>query len=268
MSDAKLAKAEAHNHPYHLVNPSPWPAVGSLAAFLTAFGAVQWWHGGTALIFGAGIALVLITMFAWWRDVIREAQVDHAHTPVVRHGLRVGMGLFLASEVMFFVAFFWAFFNSGFLVNPSIKQWPPANIVPMETWGIPFLNTLILLSSGLAVNWAHHSLLVNDRRGMARGLALAVALGAIFLSLQVYEYGHAAFSFREGVYPSIFYMATGFHGFHVFVGTCFLAVVLFRTWRGDFSPQAHVGFEAAAWYWHFVDVVWIFLFVWVYWWGA
>ncbi len=255
-------------HPYHLVNPSPWPALGALAAFVLAFGAVHWWHGGTPLIMVAGFALVLTTMVVWWRDVVHEAQVEQVHTDVVRHGLRVGVGLFIASEVMFFVAFFWAFFNSGLLVNPSIKQWPPANIEPMETWGIPFLNTLILLSSGLAVNWAHHSLRQGDRRGLAQGLGLAIVLGFSFLGLQAYEYGHAAFHFRDGIFPSVFYMATGFHGFHVFVGACFLTVNFLRVLNGHFTPAQHVGFEASAWYWHFVDVVWIFLFVWVYWWGS
>lgn len=256
------------DHPYHLVNPSPWPIVGAVAAFMMAYGAVQYFHGGTHWIMVAGIALVLFTMAAWWRDVIHEANVDHAHTAVVQHGLRVGMALFITSEVMFFVAFFWAYFNAGLQVNPLVTEWPPEGIQPLETWDIPFLNTLILLSSGLTVNWAHHSLKHGNRGNLVRGLALTVALGAIFLTLQAIEYGHAAFAFKDGVYPSVFYMATGFHGFHVFVGVCFLTVNLVRAIRGDFTPRQHVGFEAAAWYWHFVDVVWIFLFIWVYWWGG
>ncbi len=268
MSEGQQAHGETAPHPYHLVNPSPWPALGALAAFIITTGAVHWFQGGSYLFMVAGFLLVLFTMAVWWRDVIREAQVERAHTTAVRHGLRVGMGLFIASEVMFFVAFFWAFFNSGLLINPGVTQWPPANIEPLETWNIPFLNTLILLSSGLAVNWAHHALRHGDRKGLWQGLALAVVLGFTFLSLQAYEYGHAAFAFKEGVFPSVFYMATGFHGFHVFVGATFLLVNLVRALRGDFTPEQHVGFEAAAWYWHFVDVVWIFLFVWVYWWGS
>jgi cytochrome c oxidase subunit 3 len=255
-------------HPYHLVNPSPWPFVGAVAAFVTAYGAVTYFHDRAQpwwLL--AGLALVIATMIGWWRDVIREAQVEHAHTEVVRHGLRVGMALFIASEVMFFAAFFWAFFNAALGVNPSVTEWPPKGIEVLHTWTIPFLNTLILLSSGLAVNWAHHGLRENNRRSLKLGLLLAVVLGAVFLTLQMVEYGEAAFGFTEGVYPTVFYMATGFHGFHVFVGLCFLAVCLGRSLRGDFTPNHHVGFEAAAWYWHFVDVVWIFLFVWVYWWG-
>jgi len=254
-------------HPYHLVEPSPWPAVGSSAAFVLAVGGVQYMKGGQAWIMILGFLLVLFTMLMWWRDVIHEARVDRAHTEVVRHGLRVGMGLFIASEVMFFVAFFWAFFNASLGVNPQVEAWPPANIEPLGTWDLPFFNTLILLSSGLTLNWAHHALREGNRRDMIRGLALTVLLGVIFLTCQMLEYGHAAFGFKDGVYPSVFYMATGFHGFHVFVGVCFLAVNLIRTLRGHFNPDHHVGFEAAAWYWHFVDVVWIFLFVWVYWWG-
>jgi len=215
----------------------------------------------------AGVVVVLATMALWWRDVIREAQVQHAHTAPVRHGLRVGMVLFIASEVMFFVAFFWAFFDAATLTDPSVTEWPPKGIEPLHTWSIPFFNTLILLSSGLAVNHAHHALRRNERSTVARFLALAVVLGLTFLCLQAYEYAGAAFGFTQGIYPSVFYMATGFHGFHVFVGACFLTVNFFRARRGDFTPEQHVGFEAAAWYWHFVDAVWLFLFVWVYWWG-
>jgi cytochrome c oxidase subunit 3 len=254
-------------HPYHLVDPSPWPALGAVAAFLTAFGAVAFFHDrGKPWIMAAGFVLVVATMALWWRDVVREAR-GPAHTMPVRHGLRVGMGLFIASEVMFFVAFFWAFFNSALKVNPSIAIWPPHGIQPLETWSIPFLNTLILLSSGLAVNLAHAALRQGHRRRLAGFLAVAVALGASFLTLQAHEYGSAAFGFTQGIYPSVFYMATGFHGFHVFCGACFLSVCLGRALKGDFTPAQHVGFEAAAWYWHFVDVVWLFLFVWVYWWG-
>ncbi|MGE5475973.1 MAG: cytochrome c oxidase subunit 3 [Bacteroidales bacterium] len=255
------------NHPYHLVEPSPWPLAGAVAAFVTATGAVTYFHDRNApwgLV--AGLVLVLLTMALWWRDVIREAHHD-AHTAVVRHGLRVGMVLFILSEVMFFAAFFWAFFNASLGVNPSVTEWPPQGIQPMHTWTIPFVNTLILLSSGYAVHRAHHSLQAGHRQGLKRGLAIGIALGVLFLSLQIYEYGEATFGFTEGVYPTVFYMATGFHGFHVFVGVCFLAVCLGRVLRGGFTPRQHVGFEAASWYWHFVDVVWLFLFVWVYWWG-
>ncbi|KAF0143384.1 MAG: cytochrome c oxidase subunit III [Rhodospirillaceae bacterium] len=255
-------------HPFHMVHPSPWPMVGAGAAFVLALGLVLLMHdhGPWGLI--AGFILVLFTMAGWWRDVIRESVVDDVHTSPVRHGLRVGMGLFILSEVMFFAAFFWAFFHNALQVSPGVTQWPPPSIQPFNPWGVPFLNTLILLSSGMTVNWAHHAVRADHRRNIILGLAVTVALGALFLSLQAYEYGHAAFAFREGIYPSVFYMATGFHGFHVLVGVCFLTVNLGRALRGQFLPDHHVGFEAAAWYWHFVDVVWLFLFVWIYWWGG
>jgi cytochrome c oxidase subunit 3 len=226
--------------------------MGAGSAFVTAFGAVHWWQGGGREILFTGFALVLLTMILWWRDVIKEAQIEKVHTPVVRHGLRVGMGLFIASEVMFFVAFFWAFFHNSLHISPDITQWPPASIKPMDPWGIPIINTLILLTSGFTLTWAHHALKHGKRGQLILGLIVTVALGGLFLSLQVHEYGEA----------------TGFHGFHVFCGSLFLLVCLIRSMRGDFTAEQHVGFEAAAWYWHFVDVVWIFLFVWVYWWGS
>ena len=250
-------------HPYHLVNPSPWPFVGALSAFVLTFGAVQWWAGSKPYILIAGFVMVLFTMAMWWREIVLEAQVEKVHTPVVRSGLRMGMILFIASEVMFFVAF-----NSAFLFSPGVTQWPPAGIKTADPWEIPFLNTLLLMTSGLCVHWAHHALKHGKRSGLKLGLFLGITLGIVFLALQGYEYGHAAFAFKDGVFPSVFYMATGFHGFHVFVGVCFLTVCLVRALKGDFTPEQHVGFEAASWYWHFVDVVWIFLFVWVYVWGA
>ena len=255
-------------HPYHLVNPSPWPLMGAASAFVTAFGAVHWWAGGGREILFTGLALVVLTMILWWRDVVKEAQVEKVHTPVVRHGLRLGMGLFIASEVMFFVAFFWAFFHNAFHISPDIAQWPPAAIKPMDAWGLPFINTIILLTSGFTLTWAHHALKHGKRGQLILGLLVTVALGATFLTFQAHEYGEATFGLKDGIYPSVFYLATGFHGFHVFCGTVFLLVCLFRSIKGDFTPEQHVGFEAAAWYWHFVDVVWIFLFVWVYWWGS
>ena len=257
-----------HAHPYHLVKPSPWPAWGALSVFLLAFGAVDFFHQRShKLVMLIGAAILLITAFLWWRDVVREAQIARVHTAEVQHSLRTGMGLFIASEVMFFVAFFWAFFTAAGGFAPPTPSWPPPAIHPLDTWGIPFINTLILLSSGVAVNWVHHRLRQGIRSGLVFGLAVAIFLGFTFLSLQIHEYGSATFGFTQGIYPSVFYMATGFHGFHVLIGACFLTVILVRMFNGDFTPKQHVGLEAAAWYWHFVDAVWLFLFVWVYWWG-
>jgi len=262
--------SEVKSHPFHMVDPSPWPAVGTVSAFLIATGGIWYMHEDQPWLLFLGFALLLFTFYGWWRDVVREANSGSYHTPIVQHGLRVGMLLFIASEVMFFFAFFWAFFNA---TVPAINRiahdvWPPEGVIPLHTWGLPFLNTLILLSSGATLTIAHHALRHNDRGKVALWLLVTVILGLLFTACQAYEYGHAAFGFTDGIYSSTFYLATGFHGFHVIVGTLFLLVCFFRVRRGDFTPNQHVGFEAAAWYWHFVDVVWLFLFTCVYWWGS
>ncbi|MBI4183429.1 MAG: cytochrome c oxidase subunit 3 [Proteobacteria bacterium] len=259
----------SHKHPYHLVDPSPWPILGALAAFTMFVGLLVYMHYDVIWLFLLGVAAVLAVMFAWFRDVVREATFEGHHTPVVQIGLRYGMALFIASEVMFFAAFFWAFFDSSLFPAASTGgQWPPQRVTVFNPWELPFLNTLILLSSGCTVTWAHHALIEDKRAQMLQGLGLTIALGLTFLLVQAYEYSHAPFSFKDGIYSSTFFMATGFHGFHVMIGTVFLSVCLYRAWAGHFKPDHHFGFEAAAWYWHFVDVVWLFLFVCVYWWGG
>jgi cytochrome c oxidase subunit 3 len=227
-----------------------------------------------------GVVGALYTMFMWWRDVIREAHHGD-HTPVVQLHLRYGMLLFIASEVMFFVAWFWAFFDSALFPNEAIEaarreaiggQWPPKGVEPFNPWHLPLVNTLILLTSGTTVTWAHHALLHDDRKGLVWGLVCTVVLGILFTTVQAYEYAHAAFAFSRdnggNIYGSTFFMATGFHGFHVIIGTIFLIVCLLRALAGQFTPRHHFGFEAAAWYWHFVDVVWLFLFTCIYVWGS
>ena len=279
--------AEAQKHPYHLVDPSIWPLVGTAGGMLLAFGAITIMHPAvfgeankaavTAL--GAwkiapGLLVIALTMWKWWADVIRESRVNH--TQAVQLGLRYGMILFITSEVFFFLAFFWAFFDASLFPGsynmPGRAEftggtWPPKGVVPFNPFDLPLMNTLILLLSGTTVTWAHHALIEGDNKSAVRGLWLTVILGAFFTCVQAYEYGHAAFGFRDGIYSSTFYMATGFHGFHVLVGTIFLLVCLVRATKGHFKPEQHFGFEAAAWYWHFVDVVWIFLFFAIYWWG-
>ena len=262
-----------YKHPYHLVDPSPWPLLSAFAGGALVSGIIMLAHGGGKWLLLLGVAAVAACMFAWWRDVLKESRNPAYHTSVVRIGLRYGMILFIASEVMFFVAFFWAYFHFALypdhVSGAATAIWPPAGIHTFDPWHLPFLNTLILLLSGCTVTWAHHCLLENDRRGLVTGLALTVALGMLFTSLQAWEYAAAPFAFHGGgVYPSVFFLATGFHGFHVIVGTIFLFVCLIRAMRGGFTPERHFGFEAAAWYWHFVDVVWLFLFVSIYWWGA
>jgi cytochrome c oxidase subunit 3 len=260
-------------HPYHLVRPSIWPLLSSFAGGLLAVGAVMYMHdaelGGVKVgLKGviAGLLAVLLCMFFWWKDIIFEATTEKAHSDIAKIGLRYGMMLFIASEVMFFVAFFWAFFSAAFY--PSGGVWPPEGIHVMPVFELPLLMTLILLLSGCTVTWAHHAFIENKIAEAGKALGLTVLLGIFFLMIQVYEYMHAPFGFGENVYTSAFYMATGFHGFHVFVGTVFLFVCWLRTRKGHFDAKNHFGFEAAAWYWHFVDVVWLFLFVAVYWWGS
>ncbi len=254
-------------HQYHLVEPSPWPLVGSMAAFVLTLGGVLYMHENTYGMptMGVGLMLVLATMFYWWRDIIREAEYQGHHTPIVQIGMRYGMLLFISSEVMFFVAFFWAFFDRALF--PAGGIWPPEGIVTFDPFDLPLINTLVLLLSGCTVTWAHHAIVEGNRRDFMIGLGLTVGLGMLFTALQALEYSHAPFAFSDGIYPSVFYMATGFHGFHVIIGTLFLAVCMWRGALGHFTPKQHFGFEAAAWYWHFVDVVWLFLFVAVYIWG-
>jgi cytochrome c oxidase subunit 3 len=267
----------AAKHDFHMVDPSRWPMVGAIAAFSLAFGLVLYMHpemaGGIGEMVGIltiapGIILMAVTMIGWWRDVVNEATFQGHHTPVVQLGHRYGMMLFIASEVMFFAAFFWAFFDSSLFPRVDPAVWPPEGIETFNPWTIPALNTLILVSSGVTVTVAHHKLIAGDQTGLVRWLALTILLGLTFTGFQAYEYIYAPFSFTDGIYPSTFFMATGFHGAHVIIGSTFLTVCLFRAIKGHFKPEHHFGFEAAAWYWHFVDVVWLFLFVCVYWWGG
>ena len=201
--------------------------------------------------------------------MVQEATFEGHHTRAVQVGLRYGMVLFIASEVMFFVAWFWAYFNASLFPPAAIEgTWPPPGVVTFDPWELPFLNTLILLTSGVTVTWAHHALIEGKRAQMLQGLALTILLGMTFTGVQAYEYSHAAFNFVDGIYSTTFFMATGFHGAHVIIGTIFLSVCLYRAYKGHFKPDHHFGFEAAAWYWHFVDVVWLFLFTFIYWWGG
>jgi cytochrome c oxidase subunit 3 len=264
-----MSASDAKGHDYHLVDPSPWPAIGATGAFVTAIGLVMYMHDEGWWLLPIGALIIAYTMFVWWRDVIKEATFEGHHTQVVQLGMRYGMVLFIASEVMFFVAWFWAYFNASLYPTAAIGgHWPPTGIEPFDPWHLPFVNTLILLTSGTTVTWAHHSLQHGDRDGTLKGLLCTVLLGLLFTCVQAYEYSHAAFGFKDGIYASTFFMATGFHGAHVIIGTIFLIVTLGRAYLGHFKPDHHFGFEAAAWYWHFVDVVWLFLFACIYWWGS
>jgi cytochrome c oxidase subunit 3 len=276
--------AATKNHDYHILPPDQWPLIGSFSALALTGGGVMWMHDNPygKFVFLLGLLGVLITMFSWWGNVIKESHEGH-HTPVVQLHLRYGMILFIASEVMFFLAWFWAFFSSALFPAPVewvdgatqvisdatvAATWPMKGIEVLNPFGFPLLNTLILLCSGTTVTWAHHALIHGDREGLKRGLWCTILLGLLFTSIQAYEYAQAPFAFKGNIYGATFFMATGFHGAHVIIGTIFLTVCLVRAYKGDFTPKQHFGFEAAAWYWHFVDVVWLFLFVSIYVWGG
>nr|YP_010437814.1 cytochrome c oxidase subunit III [Neurobasis chinensis]UTB53946.1 cytochrome c oxidase subunit 3 [Neurobasis chinensis] len=257
------------NHPYHLVEQSPWPLTGAIGAMVMLTGMVKWFHTQNQTLMIMGSMLTIMTMYQWWRDISREGTMQGLHTFPVVVGLRWGMILFITSEVLFFFSFFWAYFHSS--LSPAVdigNMWPPMGITPFDPMSIPMLNTSILLSSGITVTWSHHSLMKNNKWQTAQGLFFTVMLGVYFTMLQAYEYWEAPFTIADSVYGSSFFVATGFHGLHVLIGTTFLLVCLLRHNKNHFSSKHHFGFEAAAWYWHFVDVVWLFLYVSIYWWGS
>ncbi len=262
--------AHDKNHDYHILNPSIWPLVGALGAFFMLFGAVLWMHDNGPWLFLIGFTAVLYVMFAWWSEMVGEGEGGIDHTPVVQIGLKYGFILFVMSEVMFFVAWFWSFFKPAIypMQNYAGSEYTPPEIYPVDAFHLPLINTLILLLSGCAVTWAHHALVHGGpRKDVTQGLLVAVILGVLFTCLQAYEYNHLlheGWEFGGDQFYSAFFMATGFHGMHVVIGTIFLLVCYFRAQKGHFTAKQHVGFEAAAWYWHFVDVVWLFLFFAVY----
>ncbi|ABD46476.1 cytochrome c oxidase subunit 3 [Neorickettsia sennetsu] len=264
---------------FHVLSPSPWPIFTAASSFGMLASAAFFMHSfpySQFALFSCTV-LLLACMFYWWRDVIAEGVTGKAHTSVVRRGLRIGMVLFLFTEVMFFFTFFWSIFKAwldpAYVMDgpwPGVRlTWPPEGIVAVNPWNLPLLNTMVLLLSGASMTWAHHSVLKGDNDGVVKGLLYTVVLGLIFTCLQGYEYYHSAFALAEegykAIYSSNFYIATGFHGLHVIIGTIFLAVCYFRARDGQFTAQNHLGLEFAAWYWHFVDVVWLFLFVFLYW---
>lgn len=258
-------------HSFHLVDPSPWPLVASIGALLLTTGGVLFMHKfqNGYYSFLSGFLIILYVMYTWWRDIVREATYEEQHTFAVQRGLRLGMILFIVSEIMFFFAFFWAFFHSSLAPTYNIGGvWPPESIQTIPTSGIPLTNTFFLLTSGATVTWAHHAIVVRAKKQALIGLGLTLIFAILFTGLQGLEYFEAPFTISDSVYGSCFYLATGFHGFHVFVGTISLLISFIRIVLNHFTNTHHFGFESAAWYWHFVDVVWLFLFITVYWWGG
>lgn len=256
------------HHTFHLVDIRPWPLTGSIRAIMLTTGLVKWFHQFSIDLLLLGIVATLLTIVQWWRDITREGTYQGLHTSRVVIGLQWGIILFITSEVLFFFSFFWAFFHRR--LAPTIElgsTWPPAGIQPFNPFQIPLLNTAILLASGATVTWSHHSLLESNHSQALQRLTLTVLLGFYFTALQTLEYYEAPFTIADSVYGSTFFVATGFHGLHVIIGSSFLLVCLYRIYICHFSRNHHFGFEAAAWYWHFVDVVWLFLYFSIYWWG-
>ncbi len=257
------------NPPFHLVELSPWPLTASIGALFLTGGLVGWFHRNTAAVALLGGLLIIITSIQWWRDIIREATYQGHHTHNVSSGIRWGIVLFIISEVCFFFAFFWAYFHRRLAPTPELGScWPPHGLQVLNPFQVPLLNTAVLLASGVTVTWAHHSIIENKRTEGLQALSLTVLLGIYFTVLQAEEYFEASFTIRDRAYGSTFFVATGFHGLHVLVGTTFLIICLIRLYANHFSSNHHFGFEAAAWYWHFVDVVWLFLYMSIYWWGS
>nr|AOY36450.1 cytochrome c oxidase subunit 3 [Chrysis longula] len=254
-------------HPFHLVTLSLWPLIQSLSLMVLLIGLIKFlnYDGSELLLLGVGS--MIMCMFLWWRDVIRESTFQGFHNSIVMNGIKMGMILFIISELFFFFSFFWAFFHMS--LSPSMEigmLWPPKGIELFNPFLIPLLNTSILLSSGVTLTVSHFGLLKKNMLIMILYLKYSIYLGVIFSMFQMYEYFNAMFTISDSVYGSLFFLLTGFHGLHVLIGTIFLMVMLFRMEFDHFSKIHHVGFEASSWYWHFVDVVWLFLFLIVYWW--
>ena len=263
--------SSTQRHAFHLVDPSIMPLLSAISALSLTTGSVMLFHGycfGSQMTIFGFISLVSC-MYLWWRDIVREGTYEGYHTNIVQLGLRYGMILFIVSEVMFFFAFFWAFFAASLAPTIEIGNiWPPKGIDVFDAKAIPLLNTMILLCSGATITFSHHAITCGNKVDAVWALILTVVLAILFTGLQAFEYISANFTITDGIYGSTFFMATGFHGLHVFIGTCFLIVCLFRLLFDHFSIEHHFGFEASAFYWHFVDVVWLFLYVVVYFWGG
>nr|UZZ44226.1 cytochrome c oxidase subunit III [Orthotrichia sp. XG-2021] len=256
------------NHTFHMVNYSPWPLINSFNVMNMMIGTIQWFYYYNNTLMLMNSFLIIITSYQWWRDVMRESTLQGHHTIQVNMNLRYGMILFIVSEIFFFISFFWTYFHSS--LSPNIElgtMWPPMNIEMFNPYQIPLLNSIILISSGITVTWTHHSLLKNNYTQANFSLTITLLLGIYFTILQAYEYQQSSFSLSDSIYGSTFFIATGFHGLHVIIGSIFLMMNLIRLNLNHFSKIHHFGFEAAAWYWHFVDVVWLFLYISIYWWS-
>jgi cytochrome c oxidase subunit 3 len=259
------------DHPYHLVSPSPWPYKTAMSLFALTVSAALAMHSFGYLYYVVYIALILvvISMVFWFRDITSEATYLGDHTLAVQKGLNLGIILFIVSEALFFMAIFWAYFHSA--LTPTVElggSWPPLGIEPVNPFELPLLNTIILLSSGATITFSHHSLIKGDRKGALNGSIATIILALVFTLFQGIEYNVSSFTISDGIYGTCFFFGTGFHGFHVIVGTLFLSVALWRIYAYHLTNNHHIGFEGGIFYWHFVDVVWLFLYISIYYWGS
>lgn len=254
-------------HPFHLVEKRPWPLTRSISAFSLTLGFVNYFNNNNFYLVSIAILTLILSSYQWWRDVSREASFQGNHTIYVLQGLKLGIILFILSEIFFFISFFWAFFHRSLSPNIEIgRQWPPKNIIPFNPFEIPLLNSTILISSGISVTWTHHAIMNGDYNSCLLSLKITVMLGVLFTLFQIFEYYQAQFSITDRIFGSTFFLTTGFHGIHVLIGSLFLSISYFRIKNNLISTSHFFGFEASAWYWHFVDVVWLFLFTFIYWW--
>nr|ATN41228.1 cytochrome c oxidase subunit 3 [Diptera sp. 53 LC-2017] len=257
-----------YNHNYHLVNFSPWPLMSAMSVMILLIGAIKMFNQKYLILNLLGMMITLIIMFQWWRDIIRESTFQGLHSYNVFFSMKLGMILFIVSEILFFISLFWSFFHLSLIQYIETGMiWPPTKIISFNPFLIPMLNTIILLSSGISITWSHHSLINNNFNQFMKSIMITVLLGIYFSILQMYEYKEAEFNISDSSYGSIFFLATGFHGIHVIIGTNFIMICLIRNLKIHFNKNHHFGFEAAAWYWHFVDIVWLFLYISIYWWS-
>lgn len=257
------------NHPFHLVNYSPWPIISAINIIIIITGLIIWFHQFNPILLFLRLLIIIISSYQWWRDVCRERTFQGLHTQKVTLNIKYGIILFIVSEIFFFISFFWAFFHRN--LRPRIELgsiWPPTTVIPFNPFQIPLLNTIILLTSGISVTWTHHRILNNNFKQRIQSLLITIILGIYFTLLQAYEYHEAPFTIADSIYGTTFFVATGFHGLHVIIGTTFLFICFLRLKNNHFSSYHHFGFEAAAWYWHFVDIVWLFLYTFIYWWRS
>nr|YP_010990596.1 cytochrome c oxidase subunit III [Nisia atrovenosa]WOW98923.1 cytochrome c oxidase subunit III [Nisia atrovenosa] len=256
------------NHPFHMVSLSPWPILISFSIMSMLIGMIEMIYFKSKMSFIIGMSSTMLISSQWWRDISRESTLEGNHTKKILTMMKMGMILFIVSEIMFFISFFWTFYHSS--LSPCIQigmKWPPPSILTFNPLQIPLLNTIILLSSGVSITWAHHNLLNNKMSNSIKSILITIALGVYFSVLQFIEYKESSFSISDSIYGSLFFMSTGFHGIHVIIGTLFILINL--KWLKNFhlSSLNHLSFESAAWYWHFVDIVWLFLYLSIYWWG-